>query len=86
MKKIPQRRCVGCSISKNKIELIRIVRGPNGDVSVDRTGKKSGRGAYICKDETCLKKALKSRKIERDLEIKLSEELMEKLQSEIRAD
>ena len=86
MKRIPQRRCVGCSVSKNKFELIRIVRDSNGDVSVDLTGKKSGRGAYICKDETCLKKALKSRKIERDLEIKLSEELMEKLQSEIRAD
>ena len=86
MKKIPQRRCVGCSISKNKIELIRIVRDPSGDVSIDLTGKKNGRGAYICKDEICLKKALKSRKIERDLEIKLSEELMEKLQSEIRAD
>ena len=86
MKKFPQRRCVGCSISKNKIELIRVVRDPNGDVSIDRTGKKNGRGAYICKDEMCLKKALKSRKIERDLEITISEELMEKLQSEIRAD
>ena len=86
MKRFPQRRCVGCSISKNKIELIRIVRDPNGDVSIDLTGKKSGRGAYICKDEICLKKALKSRKIERDLEITLSDELMEKLQNEIRAD
>ena len=77
---------MGCSISKNKTELIRIVREPNGDVGVDLTGKRSGRGAYICKDEMCLKKALKSRKIERDLEIKLSDELMEKLQNEIRAD
>ena len=91
MKKLPQRRCVGCGISKNKSDLIRVVRSPAPaapddvpEVSIDLKGKKSGRGAYICRDEACLKKALKARKFERSLEIKISEELAESLLEQIK--
>jgi len=87
-KKLPQRRCVGCGISKNKSDLIRVVRSPEGDVGIDLKGKKSGRGAYICKDGECLKKALKARKFERGLELenKISEELAENLLEQIKID
>jgi predicted RNA-binding protein YlxR (DUF448 family) len=86
MKKLPQRKCVGCGVSTNKSEMIRVVRSPEGEISVDLKGKKSGRGAYICKDEECLKKALKARKFERSLDIKISdsEEFAENLLSQIR--
>lgn len=90
MKKLPQRRCVGCGISTNKSELIRVVRSPaagedgESEVSIDLKGKKSGRGAYICKDEECLRKALKARKFERNLETKISDELAETLLHQIR--
>ena len=84
MKKMPQRKCVGCGISKDKSALIRVVRSPDGGVSVDLKGKKSGRGAYICKDEECLKKALKSRRFERDLEVKISGGIAESLLIQIR--
>ena len=94
MKKLPQRKCVGCGISKNKSELIRVVRSPvrpdddnapdiAPEASIDLKGKKSGRGAYICRDEACLKKALKARKFERSLEIKISEELARSLLEQI---
>ena len=56
-KKVPMRKCIGCNESKTKKELVRIVRSPEGDISLDLTGKKSGRGAYICPDAECLKKA-----------------------------
>ena len=88
MKKMPQRRCVGCGVSKNKSELIRVVRSPAGDdgvseISIDLKGKKSGRGAYICREAECLKKALKARKFERSLEIKLTDELAQSLLEQI---
>jgi predicted RNA-binding protein YlxR (DUF448 family) len=92
MKKLPQRKCVGCGISKNKNELIRVVRSPavegeaSQELSIDLKGKKSGRGAYICRDEECLKKALKTRKFERSLEVKISDELAQSLLEQIRAD
>lgn len=60
-KKVPIRRCTGCGESKPKNELVRIVRSPEGECSVDLTGKKSGRGAYVCKSSECLKKALRGR-------------------------
>ncbi|GAA0723040.1 YlxR family protein [Clostridium malenominatum] len=68
---------------KPKKELIRIVKSKEGDVSVDLTGKKPGRGAYICKNIECLQKAFKSRKLERNLEITISEELQNKLREEV---
>ena len=81
-KKIPQRRCVGCGESKEKRELIRVVRTPEGEILLDATGKKSGRGAYICKKKDCLRKAIKSKRIETSLECKIPEEIYRKLEEE----
>ena len=81
-KRIPQRKCVGCGVSKNKPDLIRVVRSPekdNNEISIDPKGKKSGRGAYICKDEDCLKKAVKGRKFDRSFETKVPEEILDTL-------
>lgn len=64
-KKIPQRQCLGCREMKNKKDLIRVVRSPEGEISLDFKGKKPGRGAYVCPDEACLAKAKKSRSLER---------------------
>lgn len=81
-KKTPERKCVGCSEKKAKNELIRIVRLPDEKgVEIDRTGKKSGRGAYICSSAACLKKARK--RLEASLECKIPDELFEKLAVEI---
>lgn len=67
-KKVPMRKCIGCNESKQKKELVRIVRSPDGDISLDLTGKKSGRGAYICNNPECLKKVKKSKRLERIFE------------------
>lgn len=83
-KKVPERRCIGCQGTFLKKELIRVVRSPEGEVSIDFTGKKSGRGAYICKNEACFKKAKKSGAIHRALEVEISDELHEELLREIR--
>lgn len=80
-KKIPERRCVGCGEKKTKRELIRIVRLATGGVEIDPTGKKSGRGAYICPSKTCLKKA--RRHLESSLECEIPEEVFAKLEDEI---
>lgn len=84
VKKIPQRMCTGCMEMKPKKELIRIVKSPEGEVSVDLTGKKSGRGAYICKDEECLAKAFKTKRLSRNLEVQISDEIYNALQEEIK--
>ena len=68
-KKIPQRQCVGCREMKDKKSLLRVVRAPDGTVSLDFVGKKPGRGAYVCHDVACLKKARKSRALERAFEV-----------------
>ena len=83
VKKIPLRKCLGCMESFPKKELIRVVRTPEGDVCIDLTGKKSGRGAYICKSEACLKKAVKSKRIQNNLEVEISEELISVLEGEL---
>ena len=83
-KHIPQRKCLGCGISKNKSELIRVLRSPENEISIDLKGKKSGRGAYICKDENCLKKAVKAKRFDRNLEVKISEEILERLLEQIK--
>lgn len=83
IKKIPQRKCLGCMQSFSKKELIRVVRTPEGDVCIDLTGKKSGRGAYICKSEACLKKAVKAKRLQTNLEVSISDELLEELSKEI---
>ncbi len=82
MKKVPERKCIGCAEKKPKNELIRIVRLPkDAGVELDRTGKKSGRGAYICPSTSCLKKAKK--RLEASLECKIPDELFIKLEGEI---
>ena len=86
IRKIPQRKCVGCGTSKDKKELIRVVRSSEGEISVDLTGKKNGRGAYICHDAECLKKAKKAGRLERSFECQISEEIYERLMQEIQAD
>lgn len=78
-KKIPLRKCLGCNEQKPKRELVRIVRTPEGEIVLDKTGKQAGRGAYICPDPTCLKKAVKGKRIEKSLEVPVSEALLESL-------
>ncbi len=82
-KKIPMRMCVGCSEMKPKPELIRIVRSPEGEISLDSTGKKSGRGAYICCNKDCLKKAVKSKRLDRTFECTIPEDLYERLEEQL---
>lgn len=81
-KKIPQRKCVGCSEMKDKKALLRIVRSPEGEISLDLTGKKNGRGAYVCNDIECIKKAVKEKRLERALESAIGEEVYQKLLEE----
>ena len=83
MKKQPQRTCMGCNEKKDKKELIRIVKNKNNEISVDRTGKKEGRGAYICDDVNCLDKLIKSKRLERVFEIPISKEIYESLRGVI---
>ncbi|WP_027634223.1 RNase P modulator RnpM [Clostridium hydrogeniformans] len=83
VKKIPQRMCNGCMEMKPKKELIRIVKSPEGDVSLDLTGKKPGRGAYICKSEACLEKAFKSKRLNKNLETNIKEDIYASLKEEI---
>ena len=78
-KKIPMRMCVGCREMKPKKELMRVVRGPDGTVSLDPSGKKPGRGAYVCRSGDCLSRAIRQKQLERQLEAKLSEETAEAL-------
>lgn len=82
-KKIPLRVCAGCQEQKNKKEMIRVVRTPEGTVEIDKTGKKSGRGVYICQDLTCLEKAYKEHRLERSLKTKVSDEIYESLRQEL---
>ena len=82
-RKIPMRQCLGCNEHKPKAELIRVVRSPEGAVSLDLTGKKSGRGAYICRDVKCLKKARKSGRIAHNLECEISSEVYDSMEAEL---
>ena len=85
-KTIPIRQCIGCREQKPKKELIRVVRSPEGDLSVDLRGKAPGRGAYLCRDAACLKKEVSSRALERALTVAVPEEIMERLLSEMEAE
>ena len=82
-KKIPQRQCMGCRERKAKRELIRIVRGTDGNVSLDFGGKMNGRGAYICPNPECLKKVQKSKALDRSLEVTIPAEVYERLAREM---
>lgn len=82
-KKIPQRQCMGCRERKAKRDMIRVVRGTDGEVSLDFGGKKNGRGAYICPDMECLKKAIRSKALDRSLEVTIPEEVYDRLRKEM---
>ena len=71
-KKIPQRKCVGCNEMKDKKALLRIVRSPEGEISLDLTGKKNGRGAYVCKNAECVNKLRKTRALNRTFKCEIS--------------
>lgn len=83
VKKIPQRMCIGCQEMKNKKALTRIVRTPDGTILLDVTGKKSGRGAYICTDENCLTKAVKEKRLEKALKCPVPAGVYEQLKDEL---
>ena len=82
-KKIPLRQCLGCNEHKPKKELLRVVKTPEGEIALDFTGKKSGRGAYICRDVKCLKRARKSGRIDRSLGVSIPEEVYNGMESEL---
>ena len=83
MKVMPQRTCMGCNEKKDKNELIRIVKNKENEISIDKTGKAQGRGAYICDDIKCLEKVIKSKRIEKIFDMKISEEIYENLRGVI---
>ena len=84
-KKIPMRQCLGCRTQKPKKELIRVVRSPEGAISLDFRGKANGRGAYICPDPACLKKAIKAKALERALDTAIPEEIYAQLTAQMEA-
>lgn len=83
MKKIPLRTCMGCNEKKPKKELVRIVKNKDGEIFIDRTGKADGRGAYICDSIECLEKVIKTKRVEKVLESKISEEVYNNLRGVI---
>ena len=83
MKRQPQRTCMGCNEKKDKKDLIRIVKNKNNEISIDRTGRLDGRGAYICDDIKCLEKVIKSKRLEKVFEYKISDEIYENLRGVI---
>ena len=82
-RKIPLRKCIGCNEMKDKRTLVRIVRSKEGEISVDFTGKKPGRGAYICKDVACLDQAQKAKRIERAFSTKIEPEIYDEMRREL---
>ena len=85
-RKIPLRKCVGCNESKPKAELLRVVKDKDGKINVDTTGKLDGRGAYICNDSECFKKAQKSKKLNRAFQTQIPDEVYDELLKEIEND
>lgn len=83
VKKVPLRKCLGCEQNKNKKELIRIVKTSEGDILIDSTGKVNGRGAYICNNSECFKKAIKSNRISRSLEVEIPKDKIKELEEKI---
>jgi predicted RNA-binding protein YlxR (DUF448 family) len=85
-RKIPMRMCVGCREMKEKRQLMRIVKSPENVISFDRVGKAPGRGAYVCRSQECLTKAVKQKQLERALEMKIEDAVYQQLLEEINAD
>ena len=82
-RKMPERQCLGCNEHKPKAELLRVVKSPDGEISLDFTGKKSGRGAYICRSLKCLKKARKSRRIDKSLDCTVPDDVYDRMETEL---
>ncbi len=82
-KKIPMRNCKGCNTMKPKKELVRVVKAPDGEISIDLTGKKNGRGVYVCKSLECLRNARKAHRFEKEFECKIPDEVYEVMEREL---
>ena len=82
VKKIPMRQCIGCKEMKNKKEMMRVIKTPDDTIELDSTGRKNGRGAYICFSKECLSLAIKNKGLERSLKIKITEEVYKQLEKE----
>ena len=85
VRKVPLRQCLGCNEHKPKAELLRVVRTPEGETLLDFTGRKSGRGAYICKDVKCLKRVRKSHRLEKSLNCEIPDEVYDRMEAELTA-
>lgn len=83
MKKIPLRQCIGCGEMKSKRDMIRVIRTQEGEILLDATGRKNGRGAYLCPSEECLKKAVKNKGLERSFKMAIPKEVYENLEKEM---
>jgi len=83
VRKIPMRQCTGCGEMKNKRELIRVIKTPEEEIIIDATGKKNGRGAYICCSSECFKKVVKTKGLERSLKVSIPNEIYEELEKEL---
>ena len=81
---IPMRKCTGCNEMKPKKELVRVVRSPEGEVSLDLTGKKPGRGAYVCRDASCLAKARKAHRLEKAFSCEIPDDVYERMEEELK--
>lgn len=82
-KKVPLRQCIGCGESKNKKEMIRILKTPEGEFTLDATGRKNGRGAYLCPSVECFRKAVKGKGLERSFKMAIPKEVYEALEKEM---
>lgn len=82
-KKMPERKCVGCNERKPKNELVRVLRTPEGEIGVDRTGKKSGRGAYLCRNAACFAKAVKAKRLQTALECEIPDNIIGAIEKEL---
>lgn len=83
-RKLPQRKCLGCNTVKSKQELVRIVRSPEGEVLLDRSGKRPGRGAYVCPNEACIEKAITGKSLEKSLGVAISDQVKKSLLEELK--
>ena len=85
-KKIPMRMCTGCGEMKPKKELVRVVKSPEGEISLDLTGRKPGRGAYVCRKPECLKAARKARRLEKAFQCRIPDEVYDRMEEELLGD
>ena len=85
MRKVPMRMCTGCGQMKPKRELVRVVKSQDGEIALDVTGKKAGRGAYVCRDIECLKKARKARRLEKAFSCRIPDEVYDRMEEELQS-